>query len=256
MGACSCSLNSVNQAELLKQYQQSLKHHQIYIDFHVFQQNFDTNHDCDTNNDNSHHTCIALLRLMKALEYYSMIDIANNSKHQDLFLDFMQKIYHQFVNDYIHLINDHSQQIETIYQSLQDKQQICDITKCEYTSRHHQNSVTKLSDETLNFYKTIYDTLHFYLYHLFDVGLRVFKGEEEKGEDGDIKYNELKNTQYFDKEFARIHHAINQRKHLQLSFNRFNNSHKFSIDSNTHHNNTGMTPKFSAFAMCFDSGMY
>ena len=53
------------------------------------------------------------------------------------------------------------------------------------------------------------DSLHFYLYHLFDCGYRI---------EGTYVVNECyasginTNNQYFDSKFSRIYHAMNQRK--------------------------------------------
>ncbi len=53
----------------------------------------------------------------------------------------------------------------------------CDIGLCKYTTRHYRNNTPsttqKDSDSITNFYTQTLDSLHFYLNHCFDTGLRV-----------------------------------------------------------------------------------
>ena len=81
-------------------------------------------------------------------------------------------------------------------------------------------------DALLNFYKTVIDSLHFYLFHLYDSGLRVLrKKTDEKEDEEDIEDG----NNCFDKEFARIQSEINIRKEESGAFSRFENVTKFGI---------------------------
>eukprot|EP01084_Bolivina_argentea_P255241 429241_1 len=69
------------------------------------------------------------------------------------------------------------------------------------------------------------DSLHFYLFHCYDVGIRTRKQEQET--------EEKTNDQYFDAAFSRIHKLITQRAHVTKAFSRFstNKNSKFNIKS-------------------------
>eukprot|EP01084_Bolivina_argentea_P266524 452073_1 len=70
------------------------------------------------------------------------------------------------------------------------------------------------------------DSLHFYIFHCFDVGLRIktteLKKEEKKEENKD---------KYFDNEFNKINNIISQRKNITKTFARFSitKNNKFNI---------------------------
>ena len=77
------------------------------------------------------------------------------------------------------------------------------------------------------------DSLHFYCYHLFDVGLRILSQDnKQESDDEDDDDEEIKNEDY-DFEFARINKNINNRIHLSQSFNRFKGKDKFTITTAT-----------------------
>ena len=66
----------------------------------------------------------------------------------------------------------------------------CDIEKCVNSSRHYRREdaiqLEEIGDKSLTFYVSIMDSLHVYLYHLFQLGLRTrgdsFETTEEKSE--------------------------------------------------------------------------
>ena len=74
------------------------------------------------------------------------------------------------------------------------------------------------------------DSLHFYLYHLFDTGLRVHKTQIE-ADDQDEKI-ENEDDIDFDVEFSRTVKAINALRSICDSFQRFQSTQKFSINTN------------------------
>ena len=69
------------------------------------------------------------------------------------------------------------------------------------------------------------DSLHFYLFHLYQCGLRVIQSEEKEKED-----EEKGDKEYFDAAFSRIVKAINERKHITANFNRFENNNKYNLN--------------------------
>ena len=138
----------------------------------------------------------------------------------------MTTIYTNFLNDYIHSVDEHSRQIEEIHESLQSDDTFpnCNISSCKYTSRHyrrdsHQTNNIPIDNALLDFYISNIDSVHFYLLHLYDSGLRIKsdKNKQNREQKDDQTYTD--NT--FDAEFARICKSINQRRSITSSFNRF-----------------------------------
>ena len=164
--------------------------------------------------------CDYVKRLTQCLKMYAHLDIVNDSKHQSQFTEHMNDGYKQFLDDYIHLISNHSHQLEQINSSLDP----CDITKCDVTSRRHVQSTDHLmemkddEDNLLKFYSRTIDSLHFYLHHLFDVGLRVRANT--------INDEPALSTE---SEFLRVCAAVKAGREVTKSFNRFPSQSKFNF---------------------------
>ena len=197
-----------------------------------------------------HTNCTSIRRLLAALKYFSVLNITNNRNRCDIFNDFINDVYgRQLLDDYTHLLNEHSQELQKIHASIINTKQFskCEIKTCHFTSRHqgsgHQEiDANNINGETLdtklNFYKQTMDSLHFYLFHCFDAGLRTMKHDdnETKTDDDDNKNN----FEYFDAEFSRINKMISERKHITNSFNRFKTKNtKFSIITTDNEHKTG-----------------
>ena len=70
-------------------------------------------------------------------------------------------------------------------------------------------------DQSLEFYKSTMDSLHLYLYHLFDVGLRVRSNDDQKDQSGS--------------EISPVNEAVKKGKEISKSFARFKSNSKFNI---------------------------
>ena len=186
--------------------------------------------------------CDALKRLRHALKYYSKFDIINNPNDKNIFANFIIDTYKNFLNDYIHLVDNHSKQIQQINEQLEKDGNFnnCNIKTCKFTSRHYRTNNLQNDnnndnnrdedDDLLNFYTDTIDSLHFYLLHLFDCGLRVKRDDNDKNEENKDETQFDDNT-LIDAAFAGILRAVNARKSTRESFNRFKNTQKFSIQT-------------------------
>eukprot|EP01084_Bolivina_argentea_P263327 445653_1 len=126
----------------------------------------------------------------------------------------------------------------------------CDIFRCLFSVRHHtDDNEAKTVDELCNFYTKILDSLHFYLLHLYQCGLRTQKQNEDDIKNGDTDHGDDEyfhqefarvsrliqaeahhdDDKCFDKEFSRISRLIQERQHITTTFNRFKNNTKFSL---------------------------
>eukprot|EP01084_Bolivina_argentea_P153800 268146_1 len=87
--------------------------------------------------DNKSYTqCQSMNRLFAALEYYSQIRIRRENRN--IFIDFVNDVYHQLIDDYIHFNNHHSHQLESIYFDTRDTKIFmrCAPMRCESTLTH------------------------------------------------------------------------------------------------------------------------
>eukprot|EP01083_Nonionella_stella_P072168 194396_1 len=83
-------------------------------------------------------------------------------------------------------------------------------------------------DASVQFYSQLMDSLHFYLLHLFECGLRTPKVTPNDDDNDDKKED---HDQYFDKKFSRVSRMVNERHHIRLSFGRFKTNTKFNIQA-------------------------
>merc|ERR1712024_161793 len=98
----------------------------------------------------------------------------------------------------------------------------CNIKRCEFTARHRSqrdNDGKKKNalDPVLSFYKETMDSLHFYLFHCFDAGLRT-KNPDNNNDDDDDDDDEGKGDRYFDAEFSRIHRVVSEKRNITKTF--------------------------------------
>ena len=75
---------------------------------------------CDKETVNPLQECASIKRLISLLEIYSNLDIINNHKHQNILIQQINENeeYQHFLDDFIHLITDHSHRLELINESL------------------------------------------------------------------------------------------------------------------------------------------
>eukprot|EP01084_Bolivina_argentea_P074168 134566_1 len=113
----------------------------------------------DAQNDESKKD-IFIKRLSTALKYYSQLDIINNKKDKDLFMDFIQQKYTKLIDDFTLLTKQNKEKLYSIQQLLIKNEdfKICDIKKCNFSTRHSNEINENIQmDPILNFYKITMD---------------------------------------------------------------------------------------------------
>ena len=238
------------------------------IDQSIFQTDDDMDEDeyCYRNEDNDDidvTKCWALQRILTGLKYYQLLEIEKNPSNEDVLIKFCEDVYSQMLNDYQHIITSHSRQLESINkQIINDKRYgDCDNNKCVLFKRYYSHSrrrsnmnsttkeITKPIDSKLLFYRDIFDNIHHWLFHLFQVGMRspksVINGDEANVNDNDGRRD---NMQYIDHEFRRIQENIkSKRDQLSIDFERFDDedNNKFTLqikgDTQLQHSDQGLT---------------
>ena len=186
--------------------------------------------------------CDALKRLISVVTYCSKFDLINNENDQHIFSNFISNLYKDFLNDYIHLIDKHCNQLQKINDRLKrNKMNICNLETCIYSQRHNNdenynnNKVDQDDNSLISFYIATIDSLHFYLFHLFECGLRVADGT--KYQQNDNKENEGN----VDLRFSTISDQISQCRKTTETFARFQNNYKFNIQVENKSDHYGVT---------------
>eukprot|EP01084_Bolivina_argentea_P140912 247659_1 len=132
--------------------------------------------------------CAFICRIVTALrEYHKHFDKKKNNNKLDI---------DQLLNDWIHFITTHSNQLHAINQQLFSNHKFnkCIIENCKlsqllFQRRNYRNNTksTKLNeydhdlketeqlDDKYVFYYDIMNHIHFYLFHLEDLGMRIFE---------------------------------------------------------------------------------
>ena len=129
--------------------------------------------------------CCALKRLCTASLYF---DAMNSSKLEDaakktLWVEFNEEIYRSVVEDIIHLVQNHDDDIQQIQREWTERYGIpkCIVSECRKTARHYGRERSdrdiernKLGEDALYaFHQTLHDQVHHFLFHLYDIGMRV-----------------------------------------------------------------------------------
>ena len=183
----------------------------------IVSQTNNQDNDCISSN------CYQILRMISSLIFYSTIDPINNETHKEEFMKYCNDVYPEILNDYIHIMDHHQNDISGISQTIKRDIQLmneCDVQNCMALRRHYrnrdnsllnkpeQNEVSQDSmDFDLIFFIELLDCIHCFWYHSYHLGIRI--------NTDDIKYeNESKTEgkQYFDQQFAIRSQLIKENK--------------------------------------------
>eukprot|EP01084_Bolivina_argentea_P047659 87841_1 len=182
--------------------------------------------------------CSHLNRILHGLKYY--LSLSN----EDDFTRFCKEVYQCILDDYIHVITIHSNQLSEIHEQLITDKQFseCNVNKCAVVQRHYHrrlnrkrnntNNLRQLQDPQSKFYADIFDAVHHYFFHLFDLGLRIKKKTNEEIEMESHDYADSNNKyKCIDYEFSRTQQIIAQKQNaLGLEINEIDNN-KFNMQT-------------------------
>ena len=165
--------------------------------------------------------CVVIKRLLNSLTYYThLLNTSKNNDHYAKFNHFMGTIYkNQALDDYYHLHKFHQDQIETIMGLAIKSYKLtdCKLSDCKCSDRHYRVNSTKVdsqsqlqckitdNDEKAKFewYQEVMDSLHFYIFHLFDAGLRIRSNDKaacdpskDKNEEAIYRFSRFSDKKY------------------------------------------------------------
>eukprot|EP01084_Bolivina_argentea_P001365 2517_1 len=175
---------------------------------------------------NGYNDCCYIKRIMTALSYYNRV----SSEQPQIFIDFCDKYYaKKYLEDYIHFICIHKNDIN---KGKIKNTKCSSVTGCLSTTRHYRdraNDVKKDNVDTPRMYLDVFDSLHFYIYHMEECGLRVSISKHNNNDD--IKKNNNDDSNFKDEVIAAIQKEIEDKKLKCGLFKRLDNTKnsKFNI---------------------------
>eukprot|EP01084_Bolivina_argentea_P270149 459304_1 len=181
-------------------------------------------------------TCESIKRIKMVLQMY------NETQYESV-TTFANDIT-TTLNDYIHIVNYHNNNLQDVYNQFTLNKCECDLNTCialkrNLRERMNQKYDTKSNDDNDSINRVIMDIMdqiHSYLYHSFDTGYRLTKEEKnillKAATDSDEKNNDNVNIS-----FNAIKSILkDKRKRFNSTFDR-NNHSKFVTQTNIQQNN-------------------
>ena len=128
--------------------------------------------------------CSCLNRLCAAFKYIGTLEARRDLDEEErkmVFLKFCHDIYKSVINDFVHLVEEHSDDILRISEEWTGQFGLvkCYVTDCALTNRHCGRRGLGIRDDrndhdkAFKFYQSLFVRAHFYIFHLYEMGLRV-----------------------------------------------------------------------------------
>ena len=77
--------------------------------------------------------CDCLYRILIALKYYSTLKLDDSTLNDDILISFCDTVYPQFLNDYQHVICNHSHQLRDINDKIIEDTYDIELGDCNYS---------------------------------------------------------------------------------------------------------------------------
>eukprot|EP01084_Bolivina_argentea_P072083 130917_1 len=186
---------------------------------------------------NGYSNCCYIKRIMTALSYYN--DLSVNTP--DGFIEFCDKYYDkQYLEDYIHFICVHKNDINSIKKLHSDS--CLNVNGCVCTGRHFRDKSSRHDDaknESDALCIDIFDSIHFYIHHMEECGLRISINKDYIRNENDIKDNMHDIKHIRDERVALIQQEIENRAKKCGLYKRLNDTKnsKFNIMHNNYNIN-------------------
>eukprot|EP01084_Bolivina_argentea_P160389 279301_1 len=185
-------------------------------------------------------SCSSLRRGSIALKYYHVLCRDDNEENktntgEQIFADFCIESYLNYLDDYSHIIQHHGDDLLNMALELRNYYgfENCVISECRKVRRHYNPNIQiDKNDDNTKFYTSYFDQLHHFIFHLFEMGLRIEINNNKYVADMDeIDYSCV------DDEFQRRKDLIRSRRkksglHQQIMerYNNQNNRYNMHVD--------------------------
>ena len=192
--------------------------------------------------------CSSLLRLCTASRYIDAVTASKLAEDEQmaLLVEFNEEAYNMILDDTIHVVNEHSDDVQQVQSEWIEHFGFpkCTVSNCVKTTRHYGRGRKEMkkdvhgddhSDPLYEFYRSLYDRVHHFVWHLYDIGLRVdINSLGLNGGESDEK-NAGTEGVTVDQAFAAERDYIRfRREECQLDFDRFEEAmSKYTIQTLT-----------------------
>jgi len=177
--------------------------------------------------------CLSVLRIVYSLRHYHLLLKAKKKVDNDrtLFIEWCDSVYTAalLLDDYVHVMSKHNDITSLSAMARQIKCPCSGAAECEWTGRHFRGrgrDKAEKNAESVHFYIELMDTLHFNIFHLKEVGLRIDVADAKT----DAKAEDDDEDTLVDAEMLRIRDII-KLKREQYTFDRMDSAdtNKFTI---------------------------
>eukprot|EP01084_Bolivina_argentea_P267124 453355_1 len=141
--------------------------------------------------------CCILRKLMQHMQQYKDNDDINS-------IDNISSYVVDILNLFLHAIDQHN--LDQQFKSTFDKLVQCDIRKCSAFQRNNRNRFKLESKQTLNAFSSIFDKIHCYYYHAYDIGNRIYAKEQMNTDE------KKQNETFMCSNITNIHHILKQKR--------------------------------------------
>ena len=188
--------------------------------------------------------CSSLMRLCTASKYIDAVTASKLDKADQmaLMIEFHEEAYNMLLDDTIHLVNMHSDDVQRIQTEWIEQFGFpkCSVSNCVKTTRHYSRGRREMDngiksdgrkDPLYEFYRSLYDRVHFFVSHLYEIGLRVDANSLGlSGGGDDEKETEIKGVTVDQRFAAERDHVRSRREQCDLDSNRFDEANnKYTI---------------------------
>ena len=187
--------------------------------------------------------CSALKRLCTASLHFDAIKCLNMEEmtKKMLWVEFNEELYRNALEDTIHLVTKHDNDIQQIQREWTEQYGLpkCSISECTKTERHYSRDRRERKKKRNNgeedalyaFYQSVHDRAHHFLFHLFDIGMRVETQSVAQGAEDEEEKEPNSEGVAVDKLFAAERDQIRtQREEYKVHLDRLKEgSNKFTI---------------------------
>ena len=190
-------------------------------------------------------SCCPLKRLCASSLYFDALTSSKMDAEvaKGIFVEFNESVYRQLVDDTKHLIKEHSNDLKRVHVEWTQKYGApnCSVSFCAKTGRQYgrnrsngdNGKKTGSKDSALySFYEGLYDRVHNFVCHLYDIGMRVDEAALLEDVGGDQKEEDLEGLTV-DKRFEAERDCVRtRREQTELDLDRFESeNNKFTMKS-------------------------
>eukprot|EP01084_Bolivina_argentea_P220397 373535_1 len=192
---------------------------------------------CTKDDRKSVANCLSLQRTFIGLKQYGELNAIETDINSQKFIQFCTETYPHFLDDYVHFVQVHGDQLLQISTELEQNYGFkpCDIKTCIQLKRHYRRRKTNhdstdenkmgdsKNDDAFQFYRDCYDRYHHVVFHLYLMGLRTHDQKLQNNE-------EIKQIEQNDDSWLDIYNDKNNKYIFNISQSESEQKHFINTD--------------------------